>query len=726
MTSQSTENCGELLRYEGTLVDIPFKSPVSPWGIGVFKREDESVFCASGDFGQAILYEEYVLYGQRVPDIEGGDLEVSQFTSRPPRSVKALSGYLSSLTGVGRGTTSKLVEHFGEELVEILDRCPERLSEASAPGPDIERLASAWARTRSDRLALSKVDLEGVPLYKLSKLQRYYGNEVDLNKLIKTDPFALYIHFEDFPFSSAQALAQRLGVSNQSESAIRGAVIAALRREAWLGHSLIEGAQLGQTVVKLLRVNPEFVRPLLAPAVAELRKLGLVVVDGRRIQLTKLHHAEQTLFQLIDKWSQKEEQDLALDLVPSLEMGQKLIKPMGMGKSESKALTAGLSALLGECFSIVQCQTFEDQLEVTRALCLICAAYEADTIITTYTQEMLTEIETSLETSFPVMSYAELIGIDSETGIPLARESSPVEADVIIVLGADALGVEEMNHLLEAAPAEGRLYLLGCPKDLPTLSVGQPFADVIDSNRFKAFHATLWGIGESSKRAAQEAIWSARLEPDLEHFDPSQPLAWMQCDDTYVPAVVVELIQKVSEALDIDPLLDIRVVTPSAGRDSNKVSEAIAAAYGPSSTEARTFQGRKYHPGLPVIVRQPLATSECPPFSVFTPTEVTESVLSLTGADGSKAIVKAEDKIDVFDALVVTPKFIRGRRHEVIILLAASAQAPLINKELLSSALNASKRFVAVVGDLKSLTDDFGSRASSRSRSKLLDWIHNE
>jgi len=713
-------------REEGTLVDVLFRSATGPWGICCFRREDGTTFEATGDFGQTVLYEEFILYGQRVPDIDGGDFEVRNFTSRPPRSLKAISGYLTALTGASRSSTVKLVEHYGENTIEVLERSPDLIGDSGIPERDIERLVEGWKSKRSDRLALSKIEVKGIPLYKLSKLARYYGNDADLNQIIKTDTYALYVHFDDLPFPKAVALANHLGVTNQSESAIRGAVIAALRREAWLGHSVIEGRQLGQMIVKLLRVHPDIVRPLLAPAVAELRRLGLIHVEDRRVQLKQLHDAEQQLFRLMDRWSQLNEEDLDLDLVPSEQMGLKMLKPMKLRQAPTKQLLTGVSSLLSECFAIVQCQTFEDQLFVARALSLIFKAYDADAVFTTYTLEMLAEVSQEIGSGSIVMTYAELIGLDDETGIPLQRGSNPVEADVIVVLGADALGIEEMNHLIEAAPMNGRLYLLGCPKDLPSLSIGQPFADLLDSRHFKAFHSRFWGVPENDKRIAQEKVWAGEITPDLEAFDPTQPLSWLECSADDLPSFIPELLREAAASLDLDPLADIRVVVPNTSHEVvKKVQEAIAAEFAQDSLPI-SFQGRQFHPGLPVVVRQPLQSSSCPAFSVFWPTAITPTSITLQSVCGNEAKLEAEDRIDVFDALVMTPKFVRGRRYELVVLLALADQREAINQELLSSLINTSTRSLIVVGEIQQLADGITDRASSRTRSKLLDWVSDK
>jgi ATP-dependent exoDNAse (exonuclease V) alpha subunit len=505
-------------REEGTLVNVIFRSPRSQWGIARFRRTDGTTFEATGDFGQTVLYEDFILHGTRVPDVPGGDLEVKSFTSRPPSSQKAIAGYLTALTGASRASTVKLVEHYGESTIEVLERSPELIADAGIAEQDVELLVTGWKRLRSDRLALAKIEVAGIPLYKLSKLERFYGNDADLNQVIKSDPYALYVFFDDLPFPKAVKLANQLGVTNQSESAIRGGVIAALRREAWLGHSVIEGKDLGPMVVKLLRVQPDAVRLHLPAAVAELRRVKLIHVEDRRVQLKRLHDAENKLFKHIDEWSKLNEEDLDVDLVPSETMGLKMLRPMKLKQGQTKELLKGITSLLSECFAIVQCQTFEDQMYVAKALSLIFKEYGASAVITTYTMEMLLETRATLGTSVPTITYAEMVGLDPETGIPLQRSTNPIDTDAIVVLGADALGVEEMNHLIEAAPLNGRLYLLGCPKDLPSLSIGQPFADLIDCQQFRAFHSSFWGAPSSDKRTAQEAIWSANcsglISPD--------------------------------------------------------------------------------------------------------------------------------------------------------------------------------------------------------------------
>ncbi|WP_144957922.1 hypothetical protein [Pseudomonas oryzihabitans] len=81
------------------------------------------------DFGKTVLYEEFILYGERLPDIEGGDFEVSQFTSPAPLYQRNL-GLLGS---ADRSSTVKLVAHYGEDAIDLLERSPDLIGDAGIP-----------------------------------------------------------------------------------------------------------------------------------------------------------------------------------------------------------------------------------------------------------------------------------------------------------------------------------------------------------------------------------------------------------------------------------------------------------------------------------------------------------------------------------------------------------------------------------------------------------------
>ena len=279
----------------GSLVDIVYREYTGDWCICRFKRDDGTTFTATGEFGTPIMYEDFILHGEFLPPIPGADFEVYSFSSMPPASLESLPGYLTSLSKLSRSTTNKIVKFFGENSISILDRSPERLTEAGISEADAQKLGSVWHEQKAGQLAKAQVDIEGVPEQKLSELQRILGFEVDLNEALRNDPFLLYIHFDEILFSTGLKLAQRFGVGPDSPSAVKGAVVGVLRRETWAGHSFVDGHGIVRGVMALLKLSKEQVQKTIANAVKDLAVAGVIHVSDSKAQLKAIHMAEKGL-----------------------------------------------------------------------------------------------------------------------------------------------------------------------------------------------------------------------------------------------------------------------------------------------------------------------------------------------------------------------------------------------------------------------------------------------
>lgn len=117
--------------------------------------------------------------------------------------------------------TNKVVGFFGEDVINILDRHPERLTEAGISEADARKLGDIWRDQKADQLAQARIDIEGIPEDKLTGLQRIIGFTEDLNERLRSDPYLLYVHFDDILFATALRLAHRFGVPNASLSAVK-------------------------------------------------------------------------------------------------------------------------------------------------------------------------------------------------------------------------------------------------------------------------------------------------------------------------------------------------------------------------------------------------------------------------------------------------------------------------------------------------------------------------
>ncbi|MBX9405702.1 exodeoxyribonuclease [Pseudomonas baetica] len=716
-----------LVREQAILSSIQYRDPHGPWGIGTFRREDGTTFQATGSFGQPILYEEFILYGKWSPDIPGGDFDTASFSSMPPKALETLPRYLTSLTQnrVAIAATNKAVQHFGENLIDILERAPSRLTEAGVSESDAELLGTTWATERSHQLALAQIDLEGIPPEKLATLQRRLGYMTDLNLVLREDPYLLYVHFDDMLFSTAQSLAKRFRVTNDTVSAVKGAIVAVLRKEAWLGHSYIEGVPLVDAVSKLLKLDRAVLYPLIKEGVTELRRAKVARAEERRLQLYNLYEIEKSLVEKAIGWTRLTAAELE-DLVPSEEMGIKLLRPLKLGAPATKTLSMGLCHLMAERLALVQCETLHDQLTIVQGIQLFLNAFGTDALITASSKEMVTELQLTLGDEAPVVSYAELIGLDPVTGVPQQNRASPIPTDVVVVVGTDSMGVEEIHYLLEAMPEAGRVFMLGAPKDLPSQTIGQPFDEMAKVPEIRTFIASFWLPARTEQRKAAKDVWSGSIKPD-NSFDPSKPISWLNTPRESIPDVVNVLLRELSGSCQISPLHDIKPVVARQhaevpGTDAvSWLTRSIAHEF-VGKDDPVDFHGRALFKGMPVLVHQALSL-EHPAFSIFEATELSGERMLATPRSGNSAVIDLKRNLNIFHGGVLTPKFARGRVYEFVILIVLKEHMGLFNAELLSTLLNSAKRSLILVGELDGIADSFPGDEPTRVRSSLSKWM---
>lgn len=714
-----------LEREKATLVSIEYQDRNGPWTICVFRREDGTVFTAIGNFGKVILYEDFILYGKWSPNIAGGDFDTASFNSMPPKSLSNLARYLTSLTNVSIASTNKAVQHFGDHLIDVLERSPSRLAEAGLREDEVASLGKVWAAERSQQLALAEIDLEGIPPDKLATLQRRLGYTTDLNVVLREDPYLLYVHFDDMLFSTAQSLARRFRVSNDTVSAVTGAVVAILRREAWLGHSYIEGKPLMEAVEALLRINRQTLKPLIGEAVTKLSKSKVTHVEAGKLQLYSLFETERSLSAKVLEWAKLTAEDLD-DLVPSAKMAIKILKPLPLPPPAVKSLAAGLCNLMAERLAMVHCETLSDQLLIARGIRLILEGFGADMVFAAPSHEMVAALQACLGDDAPVFAYSELIGLDPVSGVPLQRKESPICADVVVFVASDALGVEECHCLIDAMPAAGRLFMLGIPKDLSSQTVGQPFEDMGTLPELRTFLASFWLPPRSEQRIFANKVWSGSIKPD-ETFDPANPISWIKAPREELPEALAILTEHLAKVCNVDPLQDIKpvVAKPQAdvpgGDATTWLSEELASRLA-GETEAITFHGKPLFRRMPVVIRQPLSVA-LPAFTIYTATELSTERMLATPRIGPPVELDMTRNLNLFHGGVLIPKFLRGRVFEVVVLVVLKEHSHLYTPQMLATLLNSSRQTVVLLGELDALSAQFPIGESARARTMLPYWM---
>jgi len=177
--------------------------------------------------------------------------------------------------GVGERVCQRLVDHFGDDLVAVLDSGDEvRLHEAPGLTPfTAAHVSSRWGMVRAYFQTLEFLADAQVPKSRISQVWSHFGDEA--KTILSQNPWAL-VEIDGITFPQADEVALRLGLDMNSPLRIRGAVLFACKNRRGMGHMFLSSGDMLDEVRGLVsHANAKDV----AKALGYLHKHEALVID---------------------------------------------------------------------------------------------------------------------------------------------------------------------------------------------------------------------------------------------------------------------------------------------------------------------------------------------------------------------------------------------------------------------------------------------------------------
>ncbi|MEG1743432.1 MAG: helix-hairpin-helix domain-containing protein, partial [Clostridia bacterium] len=170
----------------------------------------------------------------------GRQFKVECFEKALPADQEAIYKYLSSgsIKGIGPVTAQRIVDRFGEDTFDVLEKNPEWLSEIRGiTKKNAEKIAESFASqfgVRSVMLFLNKFfgASISVKIYK-----KYKSAAIDI---VKSNPYRLCSEISGIGFEKADRVAKELGFSNDCDERLESGIKYVLMNSAYQnGHSYL-------------------------------------------------------------------------------------------------------------------------------------------------------------------------------------------------------------------------------------------------------------------------------------------------------------------------------------------------------------------------------------------------------------------------------------------------------------------------------------------------------
>src|SRR5215472_6362492 len=173
----------------------------------------------------------------------------------PPSTLEGIEKYLGSgmVKGIGPHFAKKLVQAFGEQVFDIIEQTPERLTELEGIGPKRkQRVVEAWEAQKIIREIMVFLHSHGVGTARAVRIYKTYGSEAIPR--VRENPYRLALDIHGIGFKTADTLAQRLGIPRDAVIRAQAGVRHVLQEFAEDGHCAVHHEELIETAATLLEI----------------------------------------------------------------------------------------------------------------------------------------------------------------------------------------------------------------------------------------------------------------------------------------------------------------------------------------------------------------------------------------------------------------------------------------------------------------------------------------
>jgi exodeoxyribonuclease V alpha subunit len=690
------------LPIRGRVAHITYQHPETHFTVARLKTEDGAKITIAGHLPGVRSGETLHLRGRwKNHPRFGAQLEVEGFEVLLPAAAEGIRTYLNAgaLAGLGPKTADRLVACFGAETLTILDHSPERLKEV--PGIGAKRaaaIAEAWSAHSQLRRLIRFLQTCGVSPLHPGTVHRLYGAEAEAQ--LREDPYQLA---EDLPgdgFPVADAIARHLGLDTGSSRRQTAAVCHLVTRANAEGHVWCSRWRLLEAASRRFGIAADDAEAALAHLTAAGRLIEEPIADApddTAVYPADLHTAEGCIARRLAALRTVPAPALSED---SGRIAEQVLAALSIVPSADQLMA--LQGSLGQRAAIVTGGPGTGKTTLIRAYAALMRTAGRRTLLAAPTGRAARHLADV--SGMPSATIHRLLGYDPREDRFLHHAGNPLDTDALIVDEASMIDTVLMASLVEALPMSATLLLVGDARQLPSVGPGNVLADLIDADCLPVY--TLTDIFRQAAAGPivinAHRIRRGQLPETATEEGEEAEFRFIEAEDPAVAvAAVLRLCLDLPPQLGLDPLRDVQVLTPMHRGEVGTVhlNQVLQQALNPM----RGGKGR-FHPGDKVM-----HLKNNYPKAVFNGD--IGAVVGLDAESGGlqvdfdgRLVVYEQAELDQLAlAYAITVHKSQGGEYPAVILPLLTQHYPMLQRNLLYTAVTRARRRVVIVGSRKAL-----------------------
>ena len=578
---------------EGYIARIIFRNDENGYTVLSLRLEEEDLTCvgtfpfiSEGEFMQLTGdYTDHPVYGQQFI-IESYDL-------KEPEDLYSIERYLCSgaIKGIGEALAGRIVKRFKEDTFRIIEEEPERLAEIKGISARMAReIYCQFEEKRDMRSAMLFLQQYNIAGNLAVKIYTEYGQR--MYDILRENPYRLAEDITGVGFKTADDIAKRIGIGNDSDYRIKAGIIYSLLQASSDGHVYLPEHEMLQRAKSLLLAEEEAIRRQLTTLALEKKIILRDMGEEKHIYSSVYYYMELNMARMLH------DLNIRYDIQPEqVRRRVKAIEEQFKIELEEQQRIA-VSEAAGNGLLVITGGPGTGKTTTINTIIKFFESEGLDILLAAPTgraaKRMTETTGYEAKTIHRLLELSKMIE-EQENRFNFERnELNPLETDVLIIDEMSMVDISLMHALLKAVPVGTRLILVGDVNQLPSVGPGNVLRDIIGSHSFNVVKLT-----KIFRQAADsDIIVNAHKINDGELIrldNKSRDFFFLKREEAnIIAAVMINLIKnKLPNYVNATPF-DIQVLTPMRKGELGveRLNQLLQQALNPPSKDKRE---KEYH-----------------------------------------------------------------------------------------------------------------------------------
>ena len=643
----------------------------------------------------------------------------------PPSSLDGIEKYLGSgmIKGIGPHFAKKLVNAFGEEVFDVIEHAPERLSTLDGIGPKrVERLTSGWADQKAIREIMVFLQSHGVGTSRAVRIYKTYG--ADAIPLVSENPYRLARDIKGIGFLTADQIAETLGIEKTAMIRARAGIAYTLTEAVSEGHCGLPLDDLMPTAEKLLEIPTDILRDALQQELQDETVVADTIGERRCIFLSHLWHAEKVIAERLHALATGQPSWPNIDAEKAIPWVE---QQLGVTLAESQREAVEMAVSSKEM--VITGGPGVGKTTLVNAILRILVVKGVSVALAAPTGRAAKRLSES--TGMEAKTIHRLLEVDPRHGGFKRNIDHPLDCDLLVVDETSMVDVPLMVSLMKALPNSAALMTVGDVDQLPSVGPGQVLADIIESGAVPVARLT-----EIFRQAAESQIVTNAHRVNSGHM-PNLDVPRSDTSDFYFVeahdpedgvAKIIEIVKhRLPKRFGFDPIKDIQVLCPMnrGGLGARALNVDLQKALNPP-VDAVCIErfGFTYRVGDKVMQTENDYDKDVFNGDVGYVRRIDPDAQELViEFDGTPVEYQFGELDEVALAYAVSIHKSQGSEYPAVVIPMMMQHYMMLRRNLFYTGITRGRKLVVVVGQKQAVGMAVKGKVETRRWSKLAEWL---